>query len=117
MESPGSTNVFSGELAATVSVSAEGSPVEIARRFNSGSSDGVTTVSNPKWKAAQGWFVCVQSPDLIWAYDGNGYLDITQVTKLGTATRTIESLSGKVPDEVLNRLPENLKKAVQKTAQ
>lgn len=68
------------------------------------------TNSNPDWKAQAGWFVYAEPPDLVWAYDGQGYLDIKKIVPEGMASFPIEAFSGRVPEEVLTRLPKSLKK-------
>jgi hypothetical protein len=76
---------------------------------------GWSTISPQGWTAQPGWFVFIQSESNVWVYDGDDRLLLYTESSTGNqSTGTISSgaFSCPVPAEVLTRIPEPARKAM-----
>jgi hypothetical protein len=60
------------------------------------------------------WFVCVESKDRVWFYDGKDQFELIERSPYGTTSydATAPSASKKVPPGLLKQLPESMQKRI-----
>ncbi len=71
-----------------------------------------TAVSPSAWRPRKGWFVFVENDSRLWAFDGVDELLLTEVSADGGVLYDLESLSIMPPLQVMERLPEPIRKDV-----
>jgi len=106
-----------------IGVSAAGDSLDLSRSTaahgEGWTTSGWTTVgfgTASPWTAHQGWFVFIESESRVWAYDGDRLLILNTETSNGTnSTGAIYSsrFPCAVPGEVISRLSEPAKRAIE----
>ena len=93
----------------TVKVSSTDRIIHIFRHYDHGTTD---TDSND-WKANQGWFVYAENDERIWFYDGDQKVFLLlQLGNLGDAVRGPCDFPCPVPEDVLTKLPNTVRRAI-----
>jgi hypothetical protein len=76
----------------------------------------ITAAVSPKWTAHAGWFVFVESPQKIWAYDGAESLLFDETTPHDGVTSQLEKSFDTIPEmppeAVFVKLPEKMQEAL-----
>lgn len=77
---------------------------------------GWITISSEGWRAQAGWFVFVENESNVWAYEGDRQLLLQRETSIGnqsTSTTYSSRFPCAVPAEVIARLSEPARRAIQ----
>ena len=91
-----------------VATNLPGEPLTLAKNLSF-----TMTLSPGDWKAHAGWFVFIENPSRIWAYDGDQLLNLDAKDSSGNSVLYgPETLPCPVPDTVLIRLPDSVKNRI-----
>jgi hypothetical protein len=69
-----------------------------------------TAVSPEGWLPHKGWFVCIEDKSRLWAFDGGKELLLVEVKKEGSTLYGLETLPAPPPRDVIERLPDSIRK-------
>ena len=86
----------------SIRVSAQDRTLHISRQPDAG---GIgIRVSPEKWRAQNGWFAFIEDQTHAWAYDGDGKLELMEVTPEKSTVYETETINRRVPEAIISRI-------------